>query len=239
MGRLPAVTFAAPTCLAIGLAAALALAACDEPKGDLPPPPPTSGRSNAVAAVGDAGASPAHAPGATAARAAAAAPSGPPRQLCAGQSPRPAPKAAVKSASAPGAAPPPALAIGAGKWVWVNLWAAWCVPCREEMPRLLAWQDKLRAAGVLFDLAFVSLDDDERQLQRFLEGQTDKGVRATHWLPEGAPRTAFLGPLGLGEMPTLPAHAIIAPSGQLECVIQGAVEDRDYPAIASLLGARP
>jgi thiol-disulfide isomerase/thioredoxin len=235
VGRLSAVAIAA---LAFGVVA------CDEPQGNVPPPPPTSGRSNAVAAKSSdsQSASGGHAasttkPAVTAAATATAAPTAP-RQLCAGQSPRPAPKPSAKTAAAPGATPPSNLLFGAGKWVWVNLWAAWCVPCKQEMPLLLAWQKKLSASGVLLDLAFVSVDDDDRQLQRFLEGQPPDGVRATHRLPEGPPRTTFLSALGLKEPPDLPAHALVAPSGQISCVIQGAVEERDYPALAALLGAR-
>jgi thiol-disulfide isomerase/thioredoxin len=165
-------------------------------------------------------------------------PKPPARQLCAGQPPRPAPKGALKTAAAGDATPPPAtLPIGVGKWVWVNLWAAWCGPCKEEMPRLVAWQDKLRSAGVLIDLAFVSMDDDERETRRFLEAQPPGGVRATYWLPEGE-RSGWLGALGLKGATQLPVQTLVAPSGQVACVIEGAVEDRDYPAIATLVGAK-
>ena len=34
----------------------------------------------------------------------------------------------------------------------------------------------------------------------------------------------------------LPVHALIAPSGQVACLIQGAVEDSDYAAIAKIMG---
>ena len=145
----------------------------------------------------------------------------------------------MKTASAPGTSPlAPTVPFGVGKWVWLNLWAAWCVPCKEEMPRLIAWQSKLRAAGVLVDLAFVSIDDDERQLVRFLDGQPSSGVRASYWLPEGPARGQWLGALGLKESPQLPAHALVAPSGQVTCVIEGAVEDGDYPSLAAFLGAK-
>lgn len=177
---------------------------------------------------------------ASAAHPAAPAASAPPRQLCAGQGPRAAPRGGLKTAAAPGESPPPAaLAIGVGKWTWVNLWAAWCAPCKEEMPRLLGFQSKLSAAGVMLDLAFVSMDDDERQLSRFLEAQPKPGgVRASYWLPEGEPRASWLTALGLTEKTELPIQALVAPSGQLACVIQGAVEDRDYPALAAFLGAK-
>lgn len=128
--------------------------------------------------------------------------------------------------------------FGVGKWVWVNLWAAWCGPCKLEMPRLLTWQQKLSASGVLIDLAFVSLDDDERQLRRFLEAQPQAGVRASYWLPDGSMRSSWLAALGVKESPELPVHALVAPSGQITCVIHGAVEDQDYAAIAAFVGAR-
>lgn len=222
--------------LAIGLAT-LATTGCEVDKKDVPAPP-TTNRSNAVVAPATPGgnAKPSGAPTGTAQ---VAAPQ-PPRQLCVGQSPKPPPKGAIKTSAAEGATPPPAsLPFGVGKWVWVNLWAAWCKPCKEEMPRLIAWQKKLSAAGVLLELAFVSIDDDERQLERFLEGQPAGGVKASYWLPEGSGRSSWLGALGLKETPDLPAHALVAPSGQVACVIQGAVEDRDYPAVASFLGAKP
>jgi len=109
-------------------------------------------------------------------------------------------------------------------------------PLQRGDPRLLAWRDRLATSGVLLDLAFISLDDDDRQLARFLEGQpTTGGLRASYWLPEGESRTFWLNALGVKDPPQLPVQALVAPSGQVACVIQGAVEDRDYPAIASFL----
>jgi thiol-disulfide isomerase/thioredoxin len=208
---------------------------CETGKSDLPPPPPTTGRSNAVAAKDTSAA-------AASSSSAHAAPSStaPARQLCVGQSPRPSPRGAVKTAAAPGESPPPATPpFGVGKWTWINLWAAWCAPCKEEMPRLIGFQSKLSDAGVLLDLVFVSLDDDERQLHRFLETQPKAtGVRASYWLPDGEGRASWLAALGVKQAAELPVQALVAPSGQVACVIQGAVEDRDYPALAALMGAR-
>lgn len=213
-----------------GALALAALAGCDDNKNAVPPPPPMTGRANAVAAK--------ETTTAPTAATVTARPASPARQLCAGQSPRSAPKGALKTAAAPGVdAPPAALPLGVGKWVWINLWAAWCGPCKEEMPRIVAWQEKLRAAGVLLDLAFVSLDDDERETRRFLEAQPAGGVRATYWLPE-ADRNGWLGALGLKGSTQLPVQALVAPSGQVACVIQGAVEDGDYPALAAFVGAK-
>lgn len=221
---------------ALSVAALAVLAGCDSDgkKPDLPEPPGTGGRSVAVAAK-DGGASPSPTPSTKPSSAPTA-----PRQLCAGGAPqKAAPKTNPNAVAAPGVAPPPTpIAFGAGKWIWVNLWAAWCGPCKAEIPMLLSWQAKLRQKGVLLDLAFVSIDDDQRQLLRFLETQPASGLKASYWLPEGNTRGSFLGGLGVKETPELPVQALFAPSGQLSCLIQGAVEERDYPALAAYVGAR-
>jgi hypothetical protein len=33
-------------------------------------------------------------------------------------------------------------------------------------------------------------------------------------------------------------QALVAPSGDVSCIIQGAIEDRDYPALAAFVGAK-
>jgi thiol-disulfide isomerase/thioredoxin len=123
-----------------------------------------------------------------------------------------------------------------GGFTWVNFWAAWCVPCREEIPRLKSWQKKLTDGGKSFRLHFVSLDDDERQLQKFLDEQPTGGMRATYWLEEGKQREDWLGAVGVSTDPELPVHLLIDARGKVRCRVQGAVEDADYPDLVALLG---
>jgi thiol-disulfide isomerase/thioredoxin len=234
MGRLQA--------LATGIIAAIALcagASCDKDGGATAPPPPTTGRSEAVKASDRLPATPT-APAATATMHHATAPAAP-RELCKGQlgAGHPLPSKPVSHAEAPGAPPlGDQVTVGGGRWTWINFWAAWCGPCREEMPRLRGWEQKLAQAGTPIGLAFVSMDDDERQLRQFLDGQPMTGVRASYWLPDGPIREAWLSTLKMKDPPDLPAHALVDPSGQVRCVVQGAVEDADFAQVAAIVGRR-
>lgn len=125
--------------------------------------------------------------------------------------------------------------VGRGKWVWVNLWAAWCAPCKDELPLLFEWRDKL---GDKLEFVFVSLDDDERQFLRFLQGQPSNGLRASYWLPEGKTRMAWLKAAGVEATPELPVQILVNPAGKIHCIIEGAVEPQDLVSVRKLLSSR-
>lgn len=125
----------------------------------------------------------------------------------------------------------------AGQWLWVNFWAAWCAPCKEEIPRLLAWERKLNAEGVDVKLVFISLDDDERQLDQYLANSAPNGLGATLWLREGKERAKWLESVGMDPDPELPAHLLVSPRGSVQCAIQGAVDDADYEQLKLALSA--
>jgi len=136
--------------------------------------------------------------------------------------------------AAPDAAELPAEPSFTG-FTWVNFWAAWCVPCKEEIPRLLGFQEKLRAQGVSFRVMFVSLDDDERQLVNFLGSQPAGGLRSTYWLHEGKEREDWLLGAGVDKDPDLPQHLLVDAKGKVRCRVRGAIEDSDFAGLSSLL----
>ena len=53
-----------------------------------------------------------------------------------------------------------------GKIVLLDVWASWCAPCRESLPRLQSLADRYADRGVV--VLTVSLDEDEAQLRAFL-----------------------------------------------------------------------
>ncbi len=201
---------------------------CDGPDD---PPRPQTRRSDQVAATGTTSK-----PKATAT--VKTPPRRPPRKLCPAREKRPPPEELTKSRAVAGTKKPAPLRYGAGRWQWVNVWAAWCKPCIAEMPRLLQWRDKLRAAGVPVDLSFVSIDDDEREMTRFMSSQPKKGVRASYWLEAEKTREAWFESIGFDDTPELPVHALVAPDGKLTCVIKGALEPSDYDQLAGVFTRR-
>lgn len=120
-------------------------------------------------------------------------------------------------------APTERIETGGGSWTWINFWAGWCEPCKEEIPRLRAFAAKDKNARVVF----VSLDDDERQSKQFLDAQPSGGFRSSLWLKDDKSREAFLSPLRIDSTPTLPFHLLFDPSGKFSCQINGAVDDAD------------
>jgi peroxiredoxin len=61
------------------------------------------------------------------------------------------------------------LAALAGNVVLLNVWATWCLPCREEMPALQELYERHSAEG--FDVVGVSVDGrgDRPAIRRFVE----------------------------------------------------------------------
>jgi thiol-disulfide isomerase/thioredoxin len=122
-----------------------------------------------------------------------------------------------------------------GRYTWINFWAAWCGPCKEEIPRLQSWEKKLSESGVDVKVVFISLDDDERQLATFLDKQPATGLRRTYWLADGAKRTDWLKAVGVKPDSELPVQLLLDSSGRVRCTINGAVEDSDYAQLRELL----
>jgi len=83
--------------------------------------------------------------------------------------PRPAPDVAFTNPQGQ----PVSLADLRGRTVLVNLWATWCVPCRQEMPAL----DKLQAEFGGPDFEVVALNVDTRNAERPKAWLQENGIR--------------------------------------------------------------
>jgi thiol-disulfide isomerase/thioredoxin len=205
--------------------ASLFIGAC----GDEKPAGPTRSRSDAVltsASPSSATTAPKAPPSASAAPAE--------RKLCASKpasagEPLPEEKLARIGPSSDALAE--TLQTGDGKWTWVNLWAGWCKPCKEEMPLLLEWQKKLSSR---LRVAFVSIDDDLRLSEKFLDE-----LKAPSYHLEAKERDAWLEGVGLGASTKLPSHILFDDKGKVRCLVKGMIEPRDYAELETLVKAAP
>src|SRR5262249_52756246 len=92
----------------------------------------------------------------------------------------------------------------AGSWTWLNIWATWCHPCIEEMPRLAKWRDKLAAGGKKLELAFVSVDENDADMQTFKKDHADAPLSAR--LADPKSQATWFTQLGLDANPPIPIH---------------------------------
>jgi len=53
-----------------------------------------------------------------------------------------------------------------GKALLLNVWASWCAPCKEELPRLDEAAPRLRAKGI--EIIAVSVDESAGDAEEFL-----------------------------------------------------------------------
>lgn len=133
----------------------------------------------------------------------------------------------------------PALAAGSTApapstgWRWVNVWATWCKPCIEEMPRLRAWREKLAAAGKPFELAFISIDETDEEIAEFrkLHPDTPPSTRFAQMAESGA----WMRSLGLTGDPPIPVHFLVDGKNRVRCARAGGVREKDYAVIEQLL----
>ena len=100
-----------------------------------------------------------------------------------------------------------------GKVVVLNIWATWCVPCRDEMPMLVELEKEYASRGVMFIAA--SLDDRQTRLQ-IPEFLSKYNVGFTVWV--GA-STMDLDDLKLGQ--AVPATAFLDREGRIVARVMG------------------
>ena len=120
-----------------------------------------------------------------------------------------------------------------GRVVVVDVWASWCPPCVEGIPRLVALAERYRDAP--FDLLGLSVDSGGwEDLKPFLERhpQINYKVAVPHPPPAFQLNTLVdLGPLG--NVAVLPTFFVIDPQGRLAGKFVGSDA---LPEVSDLVG---
>jgi thiol-disulfide isomerase/thioredoxin len=98
-----------------------------------------------------------------------------------------------------------------GQPVWVNFWASWCPPCREEMPAMQARYAKLRAQGLV--ILGVDVNEDGPIVQEFVQ---DNGYDWTFLIDTSRASRAF-------HVTSIPHHVFIDRDGVVQATSVGAL----------------
>ena len=100
-----------------------------------------------------------------------------------------------------------------GRWVLVNLWASWCVPCRQEAPELDRFARRYRRKGV--DVLGINVQDNSDDALAFLR---DNDVRYPQLRSIGDERSVAFGSTGV------PENFLVDPRGRLALIWRGPVD---------------
>jgi thiol-disulfide isomerase/thioredoxin len=96
-----------------------------------------------------------------------------------------------------------------GRFVVVNFWATWCVPCKEEMPDLSAIQNDYAPLGVQVIGATADAEKDKAKVLKFVR---EVKVNFPVWMNV---TNAQMESFGVGKV--LPATAIVNREGKIVC----------------------
>jgi thiol-disulfide isomerase/thioredoxin len=119
-----------------------------------------------------------------------------------------------------------------GRTILLNLWATWCVPCREEMPAL----DRLQGEAASDDFSVVTVNIDTTRLERPKAFLQEIGVKnlAFNADPSGK---AFQALQQSGKLVGLPTTFLIGPDGCEIGVLAGPAKWDGADALALIRAA--
>jgi cytochrome c biogenesis protein CcmG/thiol:disulfide interchange protein DsbE len=115
-----------------------------------------------------------------------------------------------------------------GRWVLVNLWASWCVPCRQEAPVLDEFARRYRGRDVT--VLGIDVQDNSDDALAFLR---EFDVRYPQLRSVGDERSEAFGSTGV------PENFLVDPRGRLTLIWRGPV-DREFleQQVVPLVGGR-
>jgi thiol-disulfide isomerase/thioredoxin len=124
--------------------------------------------------------------------------------------------------------------VATDRFVWINLWATWCGPCRREMPLVLKFVERLRLEGVGVDLWFVSIDDTAADLTRFLKEYPEVAPGNSVRVVSQKEFETWMKQLTTAPATSIPINLVAAPGGRLRCIRVGSLREGDYPVVKTL-----
>jgi thiol-disulfide isomerase/thioredoxin len=120
-----------------------------------------------------------------------------------------------------------------GTPLWISLWATWCGPCIEEMPRQVTWTSEFKQAGLSMALHYVSVDDTPDIVAKFARENPQFPVGARMTDPKEVERLGTF--FGAGPAVAIPIHVFTDGEQRIRCVRAGGVGDGHRGIVRQLL----
>ncbi len=141
---------------------------------------------------------------------------------------------AVKLVPADGPAVMGAVKAAGAKAVLVNVWATWCLPCREEFPQLVRLAERYRERGLAVIFVSGDFNSELAQVKEFL---AEQGVDWPTYFKTGND-TAFVNLFDASWSGALPASFVFDSSGTRRHSLLGKATYADFEAkVLDVLGA--
>lgn len=109
-----------------------------------------------------------------------------------------------------------------GKMVFMNIWASWCPPCRDEVPSLIRLQEEFGELGV--QVIGVAIDE-EQHYERVTDFASEYGVNYPVLLDDGRVQERY-GPLSV-----IPTTYILDENGYIRFYVPGYMEYKQMETI--------
>ncbi|MGV9004145.1 TlpA family protein disulfide reductase [Flavobacterium sp.] len=96
-----------------------------------------------------------------------------------------------------------------GKYVYIDVWATWCGPCRAEIPALKALEESMHGKNIEFVSISVDVDKDHEKWQNFVK---EKSLGGTQLFADKNWNSDFIKAFGIN---SIPRFLLIDPSGKV------------------------
>lgn len=96
-----------------------------------------------------------------------------------------------------------------GKYVYIDTWATWCGPCRQEIPHLQKVEDKYHGKNI----EFVSISIDEKKdYEKWKKFVDEKKLGGTQLYADNAWKSEWVQAFGIN---SIPRFILIGPDGKV------------------------
>ena len=96
-----------------------------------------------------------------------------------------------------------------GKYVYIDVWATWCGPCRAEIPHLKKVEEKYHGKNIEFVSISVDVDKDHEKWQKFV---VDKQLGGIQLFADKNWNSDFIKAFGIN---SIPRFLLIDPTGKV------------------------